>query len=89
MRPGVWSYVLGSIGLLFFLGTAVLYYEAAVLLPAWCFVILAASWLALLAFAIWLMRMSPGWVLAIPVLSLIVLAMVAGILEFAIVLALA
>ncbi|MGN8553098.1 UNVERIFIED_CONTAM: hypothetical protein OHV15_11000 [Microbacterium sp. SLM126] len=86
MRPGVGSYVFGSLGLLAFVATAYLYVGAAVLLPAWCVVILAAAWIGLLVFAIWLMRMSPGWVLAMPVLSVIVLAMVAGVLEFILVL---
>ncbi|MCW3492734.1 hypothetical protein [Microbacterium sp. SSM24] len=89
MRPGVWSYVFGSLGLIAFLATVPLYVSAANMLPPWCLIILALAWLGLLAFAIWLMRMSPAWVLAMPVLSVIALAMVSGVLEFVIVLAIA
>lgn len=82
MRPGVWSYVWGGLGMLGFLATAFLYAAAEPYLPLWAMVIVWVAWLALLAFAVWLMRMSPGWVLAVPVLSLIVLALLTGILEF-------
>lgn len=82
MRPGVWSYVFGSIGLVLFLGTAYYYVGAAEFVPLWALVILWIAWLGLLAFAIWLMRMSPGWVLAMPVLSVIVLAVLTATLEF-------
>ena len=82
MRPGVWSYVFGSIGLVLFLGTAYYYVGAAEFVPLWALVILWIAWLGLLASAIWLLRMSPGWVLAMPVLSVIVLAVLTATLEF-------
>ena len=78
MRPGIWSYVFGGVGLLAFLGTAGLYAGATEFLPLWGLAILWAAWAALLVFAIWLMRMSPAWVLAVPVLSVILLAMLTG-----------
>ena len=81
MRPGIWSYVFGGVGLLAFLGTAGLYAGATEFLPLWGLAILWAAWAALLVFTIWLMRMSPAWVLAVPVLSVILLAMLTGILE--------
>lgn len=82
MRPGVWSYVFGSIGLVLFLGTAYYYVGAAEFVPLWALVILWIAWLGLLASAIWLLRMSPGWVLAMPVLSVTVLAVLTATLEF-------
>ena len=82
MRPGVWSYVFGSIGLVLFLGTAYYYVGAAEFVPLWALVVLWIAWLGLLASAIWLLRMSPGWVLAMPVLSVIVLAVLTATLEF-------
>lgn len=82
MRPGVWSYVLGGIGALGFLGTAYFYGGAGAYVPVWASVILWLAWAGLLAFTVYLMRMSPAWVLAMPVLSLLALAMLLGILEF-------
>jgi hypothetical protein len=82
LRPGVWSYVFGSVGLLAFLGTAYWYVAAAMYVPAWWTVILWVAYAGLLAFAVYLMRMSPGWVLAMPVLSLIALALLTGVFEF-------
>ena len=87
MRPGPWSYVFGSIGLVLFLATAFYYVGAAEFVPVWGLVVLWLAWAGLLAFAIWLMRMSPGWVLAMPVLSVIVLAVLTATLEFAVLLA--
>ena len=86
MRPGVWSYVFGGIGLLAFLATAYYYAAATPFLPLWCLVILWAAWVALLAFTILLMRISPAWVLAMSPLSVIVLALLTGGLEFVLVL---
>lgn len=86
MRPGVWSYVLGGIGILGFLGTAYFYGGAGAYVPLWASVILWLAWAGLLAFAVYLMRMSPAWVLAMPVLSLIALAMLLGILEIVVLL---
>lgn len=82
MRPGVGSYVFGSIGLLAFLGTAYFYSAAAEYVPLWGMVVLWVAYLGLLAFAVYLMRMAPAWVLAVPVLSLIALAVLTGALEF-------
>lgn len=86
MRPGVWSYVFGGIGLLAFLATAYFYAAAADFLPLWGVMVLWAAWVALLAFAIWLMRISPVWVLAMSPLSMIVVALLTGGLEFVLVL---
>ena len=63
------------------------YVGAAEFVPVWGLVVLWLAWAGLLAFAIWLMRMSPGWVLAMPVLSVIVLALRTATLEFAVLLA--
>lgn len=86
MRPGFWSYFFGAIGLLAFAGTASLYVGATPFLPVWALVVLWAAWGAVLAFGIWLMRIAPGWALATPVLSVIVFAVLTGILEFIVVL---
>jgi hypothetical protein len=82
VSPGPWSYVFGATGLLAFVGTAYFYLAATPYVPIWGLVLLWAAWLALLAFSIWLMRISPGWVLAVPVLSVVLLAFIAGIVEF-------
>ena len=68
-----WHWALGWLGLAAFLATLVFYAASGLLAPAWAVAMLWVMWLALLAAAIWLLRIRrPLHVLLVPIAAALI-----------------
>ncbi|MEV6492384.1 hypothetical protein AB0M20_27745 [Actinoplanes sp. NPDC051633] len=70
MKRPLWQWVLGWVGFVALLATAIFYAASGLLAPGWAVALLLIIWLALLVVAIWLLRTQrPLYVMVLPLVA--------------------